>query len=932
MEYTRFSILPITATIRRRLPRLYSSHRADAEIKSGPDRHGLASLSEPQVFFGGQLTEQSVSAAQRPSTGDSLDSFASRSGSDTPPLEESSPAKYETESGLRWNRVVPAYNLLRNAGYEAQQHQADGRLARSLYINALMYLLDALPSDLTAEETAMLQYRLPEDVKSSIATSSQPCPTQLEDRMSQKAVTPPRSYLHRLLASMIVQIFLLARFLLPYFRLLLRQLYEYERSHHITQRVVTATLDAADGLGKKGVDISSAVCRLNQGRVGVAVANLASWCVEGVAGGIYEGVGEGMMHLDELQCGDAIRITDKRRVVLSDLRYLDSLKKLCFTMSTTRLPCIPSLRKQQLHLEFSSLRNAAPPGVYVSLAPGDPTLWSGVIFVRSGPYASAILRFQVRFPDIYPDLPPLVTFATDVFHPLIVPLTTYTFSTSSASDNPVSATDDERLPPGGFSLRHGFPHWFGRAKRSGLVSGTSSRNVSGKNGVIVKEERAKPISPSAEDDATSDAPGPVETEEVADIESPRIAQIPSDAQFAEARNVVPVAELLDYIRSTFDNESVLDSLPVEVAGNPGAWHAWKAHRRGGDSGDWKKGSPQARQPGDWHWDGIWAKRVQVEIEASHSDPMLFGGAARGGGDEMIRFSRLDDATMGSVKEKMNTHAYKMTNLRGSHGGFAVAAAAVIVEESREGFDRTWKARPGIERPKSPTWRSNMNRPLPVSIMSRGFPTDEIPGPLTFRKRSVSRSHSTISFSSYPQIPSRSSSLSAGVSDGSYGPASSTRTPSLSESQYQIDIVKVRQLGQQDANMEDPFVDNTPRRADKGQWNRRMNPRLVVRWSSGSWDSSRTCYPSEAGGSCAELTSEMEAMPNYLRPIDLPIAFVNVRAATSTLHIGKEPTSLWTTVYVSADVSPTPLLGTSSTAPLDIVILLDSLWVLHIAQP
>jgi hypothetical protein len=32
----------------------------------------------------------------------------------------------------------------------------------------------------------------------------------------------------------------------------------------------------------------------------------------------------------------------------------------------------------------ASLRQAAPLGVYVSLAPGDPTLWNGVIFVRSG--------------------------------------------------------------------------------------------------------------------------------------------------------------------------------------------------------------------------------------------------------------------------------------------------------------------------------------------------------------------------------------------------------------------------------------------------------------------------------------------------------------------------------------------------------------------
>ncbi|KAJ5167372.1 uncharacterized protein N7482_006153 [Penicillium canariense] len=326
-------------------------------------------------------------------------------------------------------------------------------------------------------------------------------------------------------------------------------------------------------------------------------------------------------------------------------------------MATTRLPCIPSVRKQQLHLEFASLRHAAPPGVYVSLALGDPSLWNGVIFVRSGPYASAVLRFQVRFPDIYPDLPPLVTFGTDVFHPLIVPLTTYTFSTSSASDNPVSATDEERLPPGGFSLRHGFPHWFGRAKRSGLTSGKSSRNVSGNSAGAAPGGGIASAGAGAEGNVASDGLASVATQcgqgPEGGEEKLRISQLPLAEQFAEPRKVVPVAELLDYIRSTFDDEEVLDSLPVEAAGNPGAWHAWKAHRRGGNGiSDLKRGSPQARLPGDWHWDGIWARRVQDEIEASRSDPMLFGSAARGGVDEMIKFSRLDDATMSSVKEMM----------------------------------------------------------------------------------------------------------------------------------------------------------------------------------------------------------------------------------------------------------------------------------------
>ena len=34
----------------------------------------------------------------------------------------------------------------------------------------------------------------------------------------------------------------------------------------------------------------------------------------------------------------------------------------------------------------SSLKYACPHGVFMSLTPGDPTLWSGVIFVRKGPH------------------------------------------------------------------------------------------------------------------------------------------------------------------------------------------------------------------------------------------------------------------------------------------------------------------------------------------------------------------------------------------------------------------------------------------------------------------------------------------------------------------------------------------------------------------
>ena len=111
MEYTRLPLLPIPASIRRRLPRLYYSHRAIADGQpSGARNRGLTSSSEPHLPCQDQLPEIIAAEAQRPSTAsDDLESFDSGSGgSNSPQTEEAgSPAKYETESGLRWNRVVP---------------------------------------------------------------------------------------------------------------------------------------------------------------------------------------------------------------------------------------------------------------------------------------------------------------------------------------------------------------------------------------------------------------------------------------------------------------------------------------------------------------------------------------------------------------------------------------------------------------------------------------------------------------------------------------------------------------------------------------------------------------------------------------------------------------------------------------------------------
>lgn len=261
--------------------------------------------------------------------------------------------------------------------------------------------------------------------------------------------------------------------------------------------------------------------------------------------------------------------------------------------------------------------------------------------IGEGPYAPAVLRFQISFPDSYPRLPPLVTFSTDMFHPLITPLSTYMYSTDVQDNGTVSATDAERLPPGGFSLRHGFPDWFRRSSRG--QNAVSGRQSSGQQQDGIQTPH-RPPPPSMSSAGTPGSKG---------------SAVGASPGFAEIRrNEISTYEVLRYMRSTFNDEEVLDSIPIEAAGNPGAWHAWRQHRvdigtvpteassdaNATDSNTEAKKSPEpARKPGEWNWEGVWEERVKKAVTASLSEPVLFGGV--GAADDVVSLrSMLDRCT------------------------------------------------------------------------------------------------------------------------------------------------------------------------------------------------------------------------------------------------------------------------------------------------
>lgn len=206
----------------------------------------------------------------------------------------------------------------------------------------------------------------------------------------------------------------------------------------------------------------------------------------------------------------------------------------------------------------------------------------------------------------------------------MTPLTTYTHTTREPGTDTVSSANGDRLPPGGFTLRHGFPEWFHAASSSSQDAASPDDEASRS----AQDDSAGPQAHGAQHPAHSSPPH--------------------------------IVEVLQYLRVAFDTEALLDSLPLDAAANSGAWHAWKSHRaksmprsaspvtrpsRGISEASREQTLSSrnqqpggARRPGEWNWQGVWEDRVRKSIIASNSEPVLFGAE---GNDVVCRSVPLD---------------------------------------------------------------------------------------------------------------------------------------------------------------------------------------------------------------------------------------------------------------------------------------------------
>lgn len=181
-------------------------------------------------------------------------------------------------------------NISRGAVY------GNASFARQLYIHALTYLLRGLPPDMTTDEQLSIRSALPCNIVSTLheeAVGQLTPPSTSDGKFStlhHHRHPPPPSLLHRALASAIIQLILLISFLLPYIRLVLQRIYDYERRNHIAERVLAGSIDTVDGLSRRGWGVSAAVW-------GAGLSDFFGWVLEELGSGVRDGVGQGLQRV-----------------------------------------------------------------------------------------------------------------------------------------------------------------------------------------------------------------------------------------------------------------------------------------------------------------------------------------------------------------------------------------------------------------------------------------------------------------------------------------------------------------------------------------------------------------------------------------------------------------------------------------------------------
>ncbi|KAF2812354.1 uncharacterized protein BDZ99DRAFT_383996 [Mytilinidion resinicola] len=311
-----YGMLP--TLVQSRMPRFSSLRRSVNDFRGRPDH--TRSSSENAWSSGSDTPPPRYSSRQESRVSDRIPAFtadASDSDLDTsttyerPVSSSSTPPAFtlaERESGVNWKYANQAgLHLITQAHQESSSLTKEGDddglppFSRQLYIHGITYVLRGLPADMTPEEILSIQAAIPPHVLDHLDLD--PTTQDLISTLSRRPQTlhepleEDPSVIHRITAALILELFIIAQFLLPYVKLFIGHAYQYERENRVFERLFSVVVNTIDEVGRKSIRFTNSVCSMNDGKVGQALNDMTVWWVQGVTGGIHQGISEGVVIL-----------------------------------------------------------------------------------------------------------------------------------------------------------------------------------------------------------------------------------------------------------------------------------------------------------------------------------------------------------------------------------------------------------------------------------------------------------------------------------------------------------------------------------------------------------------------------------------------------------------------------------------------------------
>ncbi|KAL9110092.1 MAG: hypothetical protein Q9227_005285 [Pyrenula ochraceoflavens] len=217
----------------------------------------------------------------------------------------------EKSSGIDWIVATPGQSLLASARFLAMQnslprirpHQDQATVIRRMFIDAVSCLLQALPQELTAEESSRVYGSLPEDVRENLQTEES---REIRQQLGILHFDEEKSCFRQLVAKAFLLAALLCAMILPFIIRLAQWAYQQERKHRITNRLFVTALNSVDQLGEGCLDAKDSITAFQRGRFGAAVSTWGMYVADGVGGGVRDGITQGCSIL-----GNALIESDK---------------------------------------------------------------------------------------------------------------------------------------------------------------------------------------------------------------------------------------------------------------------------------------------------------------------------------------------------------------------------------------------------------------------------------------------------------------------------------------------------------------------------------------------------------------------------------------------------------------------------------------------